>query len=189
MAAKMLVGRINTWFAFPEWFTYQEPVNTLTVPASTPGGLASQFSSIGHYSLGEDEALVVTVPVSECAYQAIQIGSRWYISTDYEHHQTSLTKAQSQADPDGFFRYVVSERNPGIANWVETCGHPQGVMMLRWQRLSRALDATDGPTVEVMPFDSLASRVPHFTENQISAEDYTARIADRQVGIARRMIS
>ena len=52
MAAKMLVGRINTWFAFPEWFTYKEPVNTLTVPKSTPGGLASQFSSIGHYSLG-----------------------------------------------------------------------------------------------------------------------------------------
>ena len=40
---------INTWFAFPEWFTYKEPVNTLTVPKSTPGGLASQFSSIGHY--------------------------------------------------------------------------------------------------------------------------------------------
>ena len=164
VAAKMLVGRINTWFAFPEWFTYKEPVNTLTVPKSTPGGLASQFSSIGHYSLGDDEAMIVTVPVSECAYQAIQIGSRWYISTDYEHHQTSLTKAQSHADPDGRFRYVVSERNPGIANWLETCGHPQGVMMLRWQRLSRALDAADGPTVEVVPFDSLASRLPHFAE-------------------------
>ena len=170
MAAKMLVGRINTWFAFPEWFTYKEPVNTLTVPKSTPGGLASQFSSIGHYSLTDDEAMIVTVPVSECDYQAIQIGSRWYISTDYEHHQTSLTRSQSHADPDGKLRYVVSERNPGIANWLETCGHPQGVMMLRWQRLSRSLDAADGPEVEVVPFDSLAERLPHFAENQISAE-------------------
>jgi hypothetical protein len=185
----MLVGRINTWFAFPEWFTYKEPVNTLTVPASTPGGLASQFSSIGHYSLGDDEALVVTVPVSDCDYQAIQIGSRWYISTDYEHHQTSLTRAQSQADPDGKLRYVVSERNPGIANWLETTGHPQGVMMLRWQRLSRDLGAADGPEVEVVPFDSLAEHLPHSAENQVSAEEYTARIAARQVGIARRMIS
>ena len=32
VAAKMLVGRIKTWFAFPEWFTYKEPVNTLTEP-------------------------------------------------------------------------------------------------------------------------------------------------------------
>ncbi len=189
VAAKMLIGRINTWFAFPEWFTYKEPVNTLTRPASTPGGLASQFSSIGHYSLSDGEAMIVTVPVSECDYQAIQIGSRWYISTDYEHHQTSLTRAQSHADPDGLLRYVVSEQNPGIANWLETCGHPQGVMMLRWQRLARSLDAADGPTVEVVPFDELPARLPHFEDNQISPDDYTARIADRQAGIARRMIS
>ena len=190
VAAKMLVGRINTWFAFPEWFTYKEPVNTLTVPKSTPGGLASQFSSIGHYSLSDDQAMVVTVPVCDAApYQAIQIGSRWYISTDYEHHQTSLTRAQSQADPDGKLRYVISERDPGIANWLETCGHPQGVMMLRWQRLARELTASDGPAVEVVDFDDVPSRLPHLEDNRVTPEEYTARIADRQVGIARRMIS
>jgi hypothetical protein len=189
VAAKMLVGRINTWFAFPDWFTYKEPVNTLTAPASTPGGLASQFSSIGHYDLADDQAIVVTVPVSETAYQAIQIGSRWYVSTDYEHHQTSLSKAQSQADPDGTFRFVISERNPGIANWLETCGHPQGVMMLRWQRLARDLTASDGPTVEVVPFGDIASRLPHLEDNRVTPDEYTARIVARQVGIARRMIS
>jgi hypothetical protein len=195
VAAKMLVGRINTWFAFPEWFTYKEPVNTLTVPKSTPGGLASQFSSIGHYDLTPDQAMIVTVPVCDAApYQAIQIGSRWYVSTDYEHHQTSLTRAQSQADPDpshkgGVLRYVISERDPGVANWLETCGHPQGVMMLRWQRVSRPLTAEDGPSVEVVPFDTVASRLPHLDSNRVTPDEYTARIAARQVGIARRMIS
>jgi hypothetical protein len=190
VAAKMLVGRINTWFAFPEWFTYKEPVNTLTAPASTPGGLASQFSSIGHYDLADDQAMVVTVPVCEAApYQAIQIGSRWYVSTDYEHHQTSLTRAQSRADPDGMLRYVISERDPGIANWLELCGHPQGVMMLRWQRLERALTAADGPRVEVVPFDEVPAHLPHHEANRVTPEEYTARIAARQVGIARRMIS
>lgn len=189
VAAKLLVGRIRTWFAFPEWFTYKEPVNTLTAPQVTPGGLASQFSSIGHYSLADDEAMIVTVPVSEAPYQAIQIGSRWYVSTDYEHHQTSLTKAQSQADPDGFFRYVISERDPGVANWLETCGHRQGVMMLRWQRLSRALGAADGPQVEVVPVDTLADRLPHHSTNRVTPETYATRIEARQVGIARRMIS
>ena len=134
--------------------------------------------------------MIVTVPVSECAYQAIQIGSRWYISTDYEHHQTSLTRAQSHADPDGQLRYVVSERNPGIANWLETCGHPQGVMMLRWQRLSR--DRSTPPTGRPSRWcrsTPSPSASPTSPDNQISADDYTARIAARQVGIARRMIS
>jgi hypothetical protein len=190
VAAKMLVGRINTWFAFPDWFTYKEPVNTLTLPRSTPGGLASQFSSLGHYDLDPDEAMVVTVPVCEAApYQAIQIGSRWYISTDYEHHQTSLTRAQSQADPDGKLRYVISERNPGVANWLETCGHPQGVMMLRWQRLSRELTVDDGPRVEVVAFGDVPAHLPYAEDNRVTPDEYTARIAARQVGIARRMIS
>jgi hypothetical protein len=190
VAAKMLTGRIRTWFAFPERFTYKEPVNTLTVPTSTPGGLASQFSSIGHYDLAPDQAMVVTVPICDAApYQAIQIGSRWYISTDYEHHQTSLTRAQSLADPDGKLRYVVSERDPGIANWLETTGHRQGLTMLRWQRVARPLTAADGPQVEVVPFADVPKHLPHYEDNRVSPEEYTARIAARQVGIARRMIS
>ena len=187
-AAKLLTGRIHTWFAFPEWFTYKEPVNTLTVPKSTPGGLASQFSSIGHYALNDDEAMIVTVPICDAApYQAIQIGSRWYASTDYEHHQTSLTGAQSHRDPDGKYRYVISERNPGVANWLELCGHPKGVTMLRWQRLERDLTAEDGPTVEVVPFDEVTKHLPF--DQSVTPEQYAARIEARQVGIARRMIS
>ena len=189
VAAKMLVGRIKTWFAFPEWFTYQEPVNTLTAPASTPGGLSTQFSSIGHYSLGADEAMVVTVPACEDApYQAIQIGSKWYVSTDYEHHQTSLTRAQSHVSDDGLIRYVITQRDPGLANWLETTGHERGVMMLRWQRVTRDLTAADGPRVEVVPFDSLALRTD-LDDQHIDQAAYADRIAARQLGVARRMIS
>ena len=185
VAAKMLIGRIKTWYAFPEWFTYKEPVNTLTDPKSTPGGLTSQFSSIGHYDLSDDEALLVTVPAADCAYQAIQIGSRWYASTDYEHHQTSLTRSQSVVDPDGLIRYVISEQNPGIANWLELCGHPQGVIMLRWQRVDRPLTAADGPSVELIKLADL--HLPH--DQTVTNAQYADRIAARQIGIARRMIS
>ncbi|MEI2714023.1 MAG: hypothetical protein V9G04_12225 [Nocardioides sp.] len=189
VAAKMLVGRIKTWFAFPEWFTYKEPVNTLTAPATTPGGLASQFSSIGHYALSNDEALVVTVPASDAPYQAIQIGSKWYVSTDYEHHQTSLTRAQSHVDDDGLLRYVISSKSPGIANWLDTTGHERGVMMLRWQRVDAPLSPAHGPKCEIVPFDDLRSRVPQLAAQHIGPYSHTQRIADRQVGIARRMIS
>ena len=189
VAAKMLVGRINTWFAFPDWFTYKEPVNTLTVPKSTPGGLASQFSSIGHYDLTPDQAMVVTVPASDAAYQAIQIGSKWYVSTDYEHHQTSLTRAQSHVDKDGFLRYVISERDPGVANWLECLGHDRGVMMLRWQRLLGPDAEMGGPRCELVPLAELESRVPELAAQKIGPRVYEQRIADRQTGIARRMIS
>jgi hypothetical protein len=191
VAAKSLVGSIQTWIAFPHFFQYKEPVNTLTPPQSTPGGLASQRSSIGHYELDDDQALVITVPrCDDCSYQAAQVGSDWYASTDYETHQTSLTKAQAQVDPDGRMRFVISETPPGgtpIANWLETTGHRTGENILRWQRLTRDLDASDGPVAEVMPLADVPTRVPHFTP--LTPEEYAERIAARQRSVARRMIS
>lgn len=196
VAARSLVGSIQTWFAFPHFFQYQEEVNTLTVPASTPGGLASQFSSIGHYELAEDEALVVTVPRCEdCTYQAIQIGSDWYASTDYETHQTSLTKAQAVTDPDGMMRFVISEAPPPapdgsaapIANWLETTGHRTGPMMLRWQRLERDLTEADGPTIEKVALSDVPSLLPH--HEPLTDEQYAARITARQRAVNRRMLS
>ncbi|WP_240641284.1 hypothetical protein [Nocardioides ferulae] len=188
VAARSLVGSIQTWFAFPHFFQYQEPVNTLTSPKSTPGGLESQRSSIGHYELDHDEALVVTVPeCGDCAYQAIQIGSDWYASTDYETHQTSLTKAQAVTDPDGRMRFVISEQDPGIANWLETTGHRTGPMMLRWQRLERDLGPDDGPTIEKVRFSEVADALPY--HSPLTPEEYAARIAARQRSVARRMIS
>lgn len=189
VAARSLVGSIQTWFAFPQFFQYKEPVNTLTAPQSTPGGLASQRSSIGHYELAEDEAMIVSVPeCTDCSYQAIQIGSDWYASTDYETHQTSLTKAQAVTDPDGVMRFVISEGNPGIANWLETTGHRTGSMMLRWQRLERDLTQdADGPTIQVVKLADVPDLLPHFTP--ITTEEYAERIAARQRSVARRMIS
>ncbi len=192
VAARSLTGSIQTWFAFPQFFQYKEPVNTLTVPARTPGGLESQFSSIGHYELAEDEALVVEVPrCDDCSYQGMQVGSDWYASTDYETHQTSLTKAQAVTDPDGVMRFVISERPPldgqPIANWLETTGHRTGSLMLRWQRLERDLTAADGPVVHKVALPDVRDLLPH-TE-ALSDEAYAARIAKRQQAVARRMIS
>jgi len=192
VAAKLLTGSIQTWFAFPHFFQYQEPVNTLTSPRSTPGGLESQRSSIGHYELDDDQAMIVEVPrCDDCAYQAIQVGSDWYASTDYETHQTSLTKAQAVTDPDGVMRFVISERPPGgtggIANWLETTGHRTGPIMLRWQRLERDLTADDGPVVEKVKLAELPEVLPHFAP--VTTEEYAERITARQRSVARRMLS
>jgi len=193
VAARSLVGSIHTWFAFPQFFERKEPVNTLTLPQSTPGGLESQRSSIGHYELEDDEALIISVKeCTDCSYQGAQIGSDWYVSTDYETHQTSLTKAQADVDPDGVIRFVVSERSPAgegqaIANWLECTGHRTGSMMFRWQRLTRDLGPEDGPTVEKVKVADVPSLLPHFTP--ITTEEYAARIAARQRSVARRMIS
>ena len=186
VAGKILLSRLRTFLAFPEWFYLKLPVNTLTEPRRTPGGLATQFSSVGHFDLDDDTAMVVTVPASDAPYQGIQLGSRWYVSLDYINHQTSLTADQARIDPDGLIRFVISERDPGVTNWLELTGHRQGYLQLRWQRLARALTAADGPTVELMPLGEVPARVPYY--ERIEPAAYRERIAARQAAVADRML-
>jgi hypothetical protein len=191
VAGKILLSRLRTFLAFPEWFYLKEPVNTMTPPRPTPGGLATQFSSAGHFDLDEDEAMIVTVPAAGrkvAPYQGIQLGSMWYISLDYINHQTSLTADQAKADPDGMLRFVVSERDPGVANWLECTGHQRGYLQLRWQRLSRDLTPEDGPTAELVPVAELARHLPFYEQQAITKAEYTDRIAARQAAVATRML-
>jgi hypothetical protein len=191
VAGKILISRLQTFLAFPQWFYLKLPVNTLTEPRSTPGGLTTQFSSVGHYDLDDDQAMIITVPAASrqvAPYQGIQLGSMWYISLDYISHQTSLTADQARPDPDGKLRFVISERDPGLANWLECTGHRRGYIQLRWQRLSRDLLPDDGPEVEVVKADELATRLPHYERARITRAEYADRIASRQAAVARRML-
>jgi hypothetical protein len=191
VAGKILLSRLRTFLAFPEWFYLKLPVNTMTEPRLTPGGLASQFSSAGHYELGDDQAMIVTVPAAGrrvAPYQGIQLGSMWYVSLDYINHQTSLTADQARTDPDGRLRFVISERDPGVANWLECTGHRRGYMQIRWQRLSRDLGPGDGPQAEVVPFAGLPGVLPFYQEARVTPADYAARIAARQAAVAARML-
>ena len=187
-AGKALVSRVKTWLQFPQWFYDNLPVNTMTAPRLTPGGLATQYSSVGHYDLADDEAMIITVPKSDAPYQGFQLGSLWYISLDYISHQTSLNNAQAQVDPDGMIRMVLSERNPGVTNWLEALGHPRGYLQFRWQRTSREFTAEDGPTVEVVKFDEVSAKLPFHEHNKITPEEFAARIAERQAAVADRML-
>ena len=188
VAGKQLVQRVKTWLQFPQWFYTNLPVNTMVAPRLTPGGLATQYSSAGHFDLTPEQALVITVPVSDAPYFGFQLGSLWYISLDYINHQTSLNGTQAQADPDGKIRIVVAERNPGVTNWVETTGHRKGFLQFRWQRVSRALTEADGPTVELVDVADVGDRLPYHDGNRISADDWRERIALRQQQIQNRMV-
>jgi len=191
VAGKILLSRLRTFLAFPQWFYLNLPVNTMTEPRPTPGGLATQFSSAGHYDLDDDQAMIVTVPAAgkdTAPYQGIQLGSMWYVSLDYINHQTSLTADQARIDPDGRMRFVISERDPGVANWLECTGHRRGYVQIRWQRLARGLGPADGPAVDVVRLEDLAGLLPHYQQARVTPKEHAGRIAARQGAVAARML-
>ncbi len=184
--AEALIGRLRTWLAFPGWFFGEQERNTLYTPRSTPGGLTTQFSSAGIFELEPDQAMVISVPVAGVPYQGFQLGSLWYISLEYVNHQTSLTADQAHVTDDGMIHLVLSERDPGLANWLELLGHREGIMQFRWQRVDEPITDALGPTCKVVPFDSLADEVPGYAEQRVTPEQWRERIAARQQAFARR---
>jgi len=188
VAGKQLVQRVKTWLQFPQWFYNDSAPNSMVAPRLTPGGLATQYSSAGQFDLADDQALIITLPVTDAPYLGFQLGSLWYISLDYINHQTSLNGTQAQSDPDGKIRIVVSRENPGVTNWVETLGHRKGYLQFRWQRVSRELTAADGPTVDLVDVGAVADALPYYAANAISEQGWRARIALRQQQIGYRMV-
>jgi hypothetical protein len=136
--------------------------------------------------VADDEAIVLTVPRGDAPYLGFQLGTPWYTSLDYIHHQTSLNGHQAQVDPDGNIRLVIAEQNPGVANWVERLGHDRGYLQFRWQRVKAPI--TEGPTLQVVPMAELPEVLPFHESNVVTPEQWAERIAARQRGVAGRLI-
>lgn len=133
--------------------------------------------------------MIISVPVADVPYQGFQLGSMWYASLEYVHHQTSLTAAQSHVTSDGLIHLVLSEKDPGLANWMELLGRREGIMQFRWQRVSGPVTPELGPTARIVPFDQLAEQLPGYDELRVTPQQWGERIAARQESFARRGLS
>ena len=84
-------------------------------------------------------------------------------------------------DTDGKFRIVLSQRDPGVQNWIDTCGYADGLVAYRWVRPTTA----PTPTSTAIEVSAVRDHLPASTP-QFSAADRQAQIAARRRGVARR---
>jgi hypothetical protein len=125
-------------------------------PTSESGGVPGGNAVTARWSLGPDEALVVRVtPPQPCAYWDVQVGNGWYESFDYRQRFSGLTCEGAHLEPDGSVVLVVSDRDPGVANWLEAAGHRDGHIAIRWQLSEGNLPI---PDTEVVPVAEVAAR-------------------------------
>jgi len=58
--------------------------------------------------------------------------SPFWDTLDFNYHQTGLNGHQLILDEDNCFRCVIAFEDPGIANWLDPMGLPQGQCLFRW---------------------------------------------------------
>ncbi len=105
----------------------------------------------GYWELGPDEVLVVEVTPPACDYWNFQLNNYWMESLDYRYHTIAVNHHGARTREDGSVRIVVSHKDPGVDNWIDTAGHSRGTMCLRWI----GADEHPQPTTRVLKLSDL----------------------------------
>jgi hypothetical protein len=158
-------------------------VNKLKVfDISQGGGLTGQFYYEGAYDLKPDEALVIEAKVpAKCTYHSVILTNELYETTDWYNNQASLNDAQSTVDPDGILRIVVSAKDPGVPNWLDTSGYPTGVIQGRWTEC----DSQPVPTVHKTTVDQVLRLLPATTRH-VTPQERDRTIRERRAALQQR---
>lgn len=162
--------------------------NTINAASgATGGGQSTNLYAGGVFELQEDEALVIENRIRiKPQYIGFQVGNFWGESIEYANQIGSLNGHQTTVDADGVIRLVLAHRDPGVPNWVDTTGHPEGFMTVRWT-YSETPVQEEWPTITArkVPLSEIRSHLPDGTAS-VSPEQRRAQIHVRQRHVQKR---
>jgi hypothetical protein len=149
------------------------------------GGLATKQAYYdGIHQIEDDEALVVEFPVpTECHYWQILVADDRFSTVDWVNRLSSLNDAQAHIDDDGWFRAVVSKRDPGVYNWLDKADFPWGVLQARFYRANEYPEAT----VRKVAVADVLAHLPSGTRT-VTPEEREAQLRLRRTGAQLRAI-
>jgi hypothetical protein len=142
----------------PVAFVADEP-NQVGTPSSfrstgiAAAGAVDIFYSSGTFDLGLEEALVMEGTMPDCDFANLVLWNLHMQTLDYRSRRSSLNNAQMELGPGGSFRIVISARDPGVGNWLDTGGHRRGTMF--WRFLLPKEDP-ETPRCRVVPVSEVA---------------------------------
>lgn len=132
------------------------------IDRDTDGALRNQVYIMGHFQLADDEGLLIEIGLGGAAYFLAPITNVWGTTNDIVHANGSLNLSQMKRDADGGVRLLVSRRDPGIWNWLDTCDMADGLMTLRWAEFASGRpDETLEAKGKVIKLADLAQEMPH----------------------------
>jgi hypothetical protein len=145
-------------------------------PAKNAGTNAAAIYSDMVYDLRADEALIIESDKPTSQYWSFCIADRYLQLSDFTYHQSSLNGHQAQIDSDGKFRAVLTQKDPGVPNWLDPVESvPYGFIQLRQYFQEKAVDL---PRVTTVPFQAIRRHLPADTPH-VSAAARARQLRDR----------
>ncbi|MEJ7927573.1 hypothetical protein WG908_12490 [Sphingobium sp. AN641] len=141
----------------------------------------------GRYHLADGEALVVTFLPQGAEYMSFSVTSPWLISRNAHSKAGSRTAHQSHQNADGTYTYVVTPRDPGVANWMDTDGLREGCLAMRWEGMHSPVVDTDDAikSVKLVKLSALRSELPTDFPS-VGPAERSAELAGRRLDYGSR---
>ncbi len=150
-------------------------------------GVKGGVIAVNRFNLRDDEALVITLDSLGGKYLGVEVTDPWMRSADYARRSTSLNNTQAQANADGSYTYVLTQRDPGIHNWLDTGGLHEGLLLVRWELLPGAIPLDKAVReVRVVQLSHLAAAPPAGAAH-ISPAERQQELAARSASYERRL--
>lgn len=165
---------------------YKTPPNhfSLAWSADHTGAMRSQVYVAGRYELAPDEAFVVDVSDGGAEYFTVPLSNVWGTTLDVLDRTGSLNKAQSRPNDDGTYTFVIAGQDPGVHNWIDTSGLPEGILTLRMAEFPEGGARPDlAATGRVVPID----QVGDLGLPTVTGGERATQLAERRAGYLRRL--
>ncbi|MCP5319314.1 MAG: DUF1214 domain-containing protein [Pseudomonadales bacterium] len=144
---------------------------------ATPGGAVENC----YWNIPDGKALVMRVRPPQCRFWNVEFNNPWWETMDYRFRLSGTNNHYAVLEDDGELILVAAHEDPGVPNWLDTCGHLEGMMGRRW------MFADENPKFEMQLVDhkDLFAALPP-TVKRISADTRQNQIAAKQRALYTR---
>lgn len=126
-------------------------------PVRLGGALSRQVYLPAVFELEADEALILETELpNACRYWNFQLNDPYFNAIEYVYRFSSTNGHFAKIDSDGKFRAVISQRDPGVPNWLDPGGFHQGTIYGRWYDS----DTSPTPTLKRVKLTEIRRHLP-----------------------------
>jgi hypothetical protein len=126
-------------------------------PVRYQGALVKQVYWPACFQFEPGEALIIETDLPErCPYWNVQLNDPYFNALEYVYRLSSTNGHYAKVSSDGKFRAVISLEDPGVPNWLDPAGYPEGGIYGRWYDC----DSEPVPTIKRVRLAELRDHLP-----------------------------
>lgn len=124
-------------------------------------GASDQRYIQARFNIKPDQALIGKwMAPRDCVYWSIALYNDFYGVLNYGNRQVNLNAGNARVGKDGSLYFVLSHRDPGVANWLDLDGHQKGLVLTRTKGVNGQQTKGAAPTLTLAPIDEVFKHLP-----------------------------